>query len=286
MEQLRPELHEANRRSWNLATVAHNSHKADQASYFREGGSTLFPEDLAVLGDVRGRRLAHLQCNAGQDSLSLAALGADVTAVDISDEAIAFARQLSADTGIPAEFVRADVYDWLDEAGAAGARFDIVFCSHGALIWLSDLERWVTGIARILVPGGFLAVVEFHPIGSMFNERMEMDWPYFSQPEPIGDGGIGDYVGYAGEALTPSGWVEGVQGFQNSEPSYEFTRGIGEIITPILRAGLRLAVFEEYPYTNGAKRFDASVEREPRRFYVPEGYPDLPLMYALKAVKA
>ena len=67
------DFEEQNRRSWNAATLAHNSHKGDQALFLRQGGSTLFPEELALLGDVRGRSLLHLQCNAGQDSLSLAA---------------------------------------------------------------------------------------------------------------------------------------------------------------------------------------------------------------------
>ncbi|HHR0412405.1 TPA: class I SAM-dependent methyltransferase, partial [Pseudomonas aeruginosa] len=37
---MRSDLHEANRLSWNAATRAHNSHKADQAAFFRNGGST------------------------------------------------------------------------------------------------------------------------------------------------------------------------------------------------------------------------------------------------------
>ncbi|MBE0833810.1 SAM-dependent methyltransferase, partial [Escherichia coli] len=50
------------------ATRAHNSHKADQAAFFRNGGSTLYPEELQLLGHLDGLRLLHLQCNAGQDS--------------------------------------------------------------------------------------------------------------------------------------------------------------------------------------------------------------------------
>ena len=107
------DLHEDNRVSWNLATEAHNSHKHDQAAFFRAGGSTLFPDEIELLGDLRGKSLLHLQCNAGQDTLSLARLGAAVTGVDISDTAIAFARQLSSDTEIPASFERADIFDWL-----------------------------------------------------------------------------------------------------------------------------------------------------------------------------
>jgi hypothetical protein len=65
---LRKELHEVNRKSWNKATEAHNSHKRDQALFFKNGGSALFPDEIELLGPIRGKKLAHLQCNAGQDS--------------------------------------------------------------------------------------------------------------------------------------------------------------------------------------------------------------------------
>ncbi|HEU4454755.1 MAG TPA: class I SAM-dependent methyltransferase, partial [Longimicrobium sp.] len=127
---MKRELHEQNRLSWNAVIEAHNSHKGDQAAFFLAGGSTLFPEERELLGDLAGRRLVHLQCNAGQDTLSLARLGAEATGVDISDEAIAFAARLSEESGIAARFERADVYDWLEEAGRAGRRFDAAFSSY------------------------------------------------------------------------------------------------------------------------------------------------------------
>ena len=43
--------HETNRLSWNEATKAHNSHRPEQARFFREGGQTLKPEELELLGD-------------------------------------------------------------------------------------------------------------------------------------------------------------------------------------------------------------------------------------------
>src|SRR5690606_22284073 len=141
-----------------------NSHKRDQAAFFRGGGGTLFPEEIALLGNIAGQRLVHLQCNAGQDSLSLAGLGARVTGVDISDTAIAFARQLADETGVPATFERADVYYWLDQARAGGHRFDVAFSSYGALCWLSDLEAWARGLFTVLEPGGRFVCVEFHPV--------------------------------------------------------------------------------------------------------------------------
>jgi 2-polyprenyl-3-methyl-5-hydroxy-6-metoxy-1,4-benzoquinol methylase len=280
----RKDLHEANRLAWNAATVAHNSHKADQAGFLREGGTTLFPEEVELLGDLAGRSLIHLQCNAGQDTLCLARLGATVTGVDISDEAIAFARQFSADTGIPATFARADVYDWLAEAAQQPARYDVVFSSYGALVWLSDIRAWARGIASILKPGGRLVVVEFHPFAMTF----EWDWshkhPYFAEGTPLSyEHGVGDYVAMAGEALAPSGYLEGTTDFVNPHPGHEFQWGIGEVVSAILDAGLTLTALREYPYSNAAKLFDRMRELPGKRMVPPEDVPNLPLMYGLAA---
>jgi SAM-dependent methyltransferase len=280
------ETHEANRRSWNAATVAHNSHKRDQARFLREGGSTLFPEELDLLGDISGRTLAHLQCNAGQDSLCLARLGATVTGIDISDEAINFAQQLSRDAEIPATFIRADVYDWLDEAHKRGEQFDIVFCSYGTICWLSDLPRWGRGIGRILREGGRFVIVDFHPASMMFAERFELKYSYFGEDNPMKwDEGVGDYVGVSGGALSPSGHEEGVKDFVNPHPVYEYQWPLSTIFTALIEAGLRIDRFEEYPYSNGAKLFEDMPEAEGGRMVMPEGKPSVPLMYGIAAWK-
>jgi SAM-dependent methyltransferase len=276
--------HEENRRAWNAATVAHNSHKADQAAFLRGGGSTLFPEELALLGDLAGLSLLHLQCNAGQDTLGLAARGARVTGVDISDEAIAFARQLAADTGIPATFERADLYDWLAAAGAAGRRFDVVFCSYGFLCWLSDLDRWARGVAAILKPGGRFVAVEFHPFAMVFDP----DWSRTSDYSSGGrarswPSGVGDYVALSGEALTPSGWVAGVTDFTNPYSGHEWSWGLGEVAMALIGAGLALTALHEYPYTNGERPFEGMREGPGGRMYPPEGTPSLPLMFGVVA---
>ena len=91
-------LRELNLRSWNTATVVHNRHKGDQAAFFRHGGSTLFPEERELLGDVTGLRL--LQCNTGQDTPSLMRDGADATGVDIADEATGFTISASPDPAL------------------------------------------------------------------------------------------------------------------------------------------------------------------------------------------
>lgn len=284
---MRKDLHEGNRRSWNAATVAHNSHKRDQASFFRTGGSTLFPEEIALLGEIAGQRLVHLQCNAGQDSLSLAGLGAQVTGVDISDTAIEFARQLAGDAGMRAGFERADVYDWFEQARVDGRRFDIAFSSYGALCWLSDLDGWARGLAEVLEPGGRFVCVEFHPVAMIFDPQWQPKYPYFAHGEPlVWEDGVNDYVALSGEALAPSGNQPGVQDFRNPHPSYEFQWSLAEVVDALLRAGLRLRRLQEYPYANGWRGFDGMREAQGRRMYPPATMPSLPLMYGLVAERS
>lgn len=283
---MRRELHEANRRSWNAATAAHDTHKGDQARFFREGGNTLHREELELLGDLSGRSALHLQCNSGQDTLSLARLGATVTGVDISDTAIDFARRLSAEAGIPATFYRADVYDWLAEAAGLPEQYDIVFCSYGTLCWLSDLKRWAAGIAAVLAPGGRLVVVDFHPVWLMFDDGWTLRYPYSGFGEDnllLTDEGVGDYVAFELQERVPGQPVPGIEAFQNPHPAYEFCWGIGDIVTAILEAGLRLEALREYPASPYTLRPGMRLIGD--RWYPPESLPAIPLLFSLRAVR-
>lgn len=297
------DAHEQNRRSWNLATRAHNSHKRDQAGFLRAGGSTLFPDELALLGvppsawpdehgrtdmsrgpgPLAGRDLVHLQCNSGQDTLSLARLGARVTGVDISDEAVAFAQALAQGADLPATFIRSDVYDFLSTTDQT---FDLAFASYGVQVWLSDLTTWAAGVARVLRPGGRLALLEFHPLAMTLDPDLKPAYPYFGEGHPYpGPDGIGDYVGSSGDTLAPMGFVPGEQDFRNPIPTQEFSWTIGETLTALLGAGLALEQFHEYRHANGCRLFNHMRELPGRRFAMPAGAIDLPLMFGLVARK-
>jgi len=278
-------LHQ-NRRSWNAVVGAHDSHRGDLGGFLGAGGSTLFPEERRLLGDLSGASVAHLQCNSGGDTLSLARLGADVTGVDLSDEAIRAARSLSERSGIPARFVRADVYDWLAEAVTRGERYDVVFASYGVVCWLPDLGRWARGIANILQPGGRFVLVDFHPAAEVLDEDWNPARDYPSGGEPLLlEEGVGDYVAASGGGLTPAGFAEGVGGFENPEPCCLFRWGLGEVVTAIAEAGLEITALEEYPYSNGERHFARMRELPGRRMAPPEDVPAVPLMYGLRAEK-
>lgn len=280
------DLLDETRRSWNLATQAHNRHKRDQAAFLRGGGSTLFPEETELAGDVRGARLLHLLCNSGQDSLSLAGRGAIVTGVDLSDEAVAFATRLSREANVPATFLESEAQAFLDRATPGS--FDVVFMSYGALIWIADITRLFRGIASVLAPGGRFVSLDFHPLVWSFDEELHLKDPYFAKGHVFSDP-VRDYVGASGGALAPSGLVasEGDEAavFVNPHKAHSYQHPLGDQLTAMLEAGLSITTVREYPYSNGCRLNPALVEREGRRFTTPDGVPDLPLMLGVVATR-
>ncbi len=264
------------RESWNIATRNHNQHKGDQAAALRAGAELLFPEERALLGDLTGQRLVHLQCNAGQDSLCLARLGAQVTGVDLSDAAIDFARQLSADTGLPARFERAEVLAWLAQTPA---RFDVAFSSYGAVGWLPDLAAWARGVARVLTPGGRFVYVEFHPVSWSIGADLRVSGDDYFTTAPFVEP-VGDYVAQSGAGL---GGAADAAPLPNPVPAQSYQHGLAQVVDALLQAGLQLETLREYPYANGCRLNDALVPAPGRRWVWPEGVARTPLMYGLVA---
>ena len=78
---------------------------------FKNGKTSLNKLELDELGNVNGKSLLHLQCHFGLDTLSWARAGTIITGIDLSDEAIKTAQQLSKEANIPAEFICCNVYD-------------------------------------------------------------------------------------------------------------------------------------------------------------------------------
>ena len=97
---------------------------------------------LDLLDTHSGQRVLDLGCGDGALTEKIAALGAEVVAVDASAEQIAAARKRGLD---------AHVAD--GEALAYEAAFDAVF-SNAALHWMRDPEAVIDGVWRALRPGG------------------------------------------------------------------------------------------------------------------------------------
>ncbi|MCB9730876.1 MAG: class I SAM-dependent methyltransferase [Deltaproteobacteria bacterium] len=266
------------RESWNIATRNHNAHKGDQAAFLRGGGDLLFPEELELLGPLDGRDLVHLQCNAGQDSLCLARRGARVLGVDFADEAVAFARRLSAAAGIPARFELAEVVSWLE---GTTETFDLAFSSYGAAGWLPDLGAWARGLARVLRPGGAFVYVEFHPLVWSIGPDLRLSGDDYFATEPFHEP-VGDYVADSGAGLGAVAAADAADLTPNRVPATSYQHTLGAVLEALAGAGLVLERFAEHPYSNGCRTIPALVLGPDRRFRWPEGTARLPLMFSLR----
>src|SRR6185312_12449076 len=99
-------------------------------------------------GDVAGRDVLELGCGAGQWSVALEPLGADVVGLDVSRAQLRHARVASGSLAL----VAADA----EHLPFADNVFDIVFCDHGAMSFC-DPERTLPEVARVIRTGGRFA---------------------------------------------------------------------------------------------------------------------------------
>src|SRR5215469_12339462 len=158
-----------NRRNWDERAGIHarDANGAYMLDRFRAGEDALHAIEAAELGDVRGKRVLHLQCHIGRDTLCLARRGADVTGLDFSGSALAVARRLSEQTGLKASFVQGTV----DQAPRlTPGPFDLVFTTWGTICWLPDMAAWAKVIASVLAPGGELYFADAHPAFNVLEE--------------------------------------------------------------------------------------------------------------------
>src|SRR4051794_3105153 len=90
---------EQNRRAWK-AIAGFRARPFPPAEFFAAGNSCLDPIILAAAPDIRGRRLLHLQCATGEETLSWAIAGAEATGADLSDDQIALAQEKAEAAGL------------------------------------------------------------------------------------------------------------------------------------------------------------------------------------------
>jgi len=262
------QLIEANRANWNDRTRLHRRSAYYDLPGFLAGASSLFPLEQTEVGPVAGKRLLHLQCHMGLDTLSWARLGASATGVDISDEAIDTARSLADRLDLEGTFVRANVYDLPD---LLDEQFDIVFATYGVLCWIPDMTRWAAVAARFVAPGGFLYLADGHPLSHILADEapvLDPGFGYFHQSEPWRFEGHGSYV-------------EETAVFENPV-CYEWQHHLGEIVTAVIQAGLTLEFLHEHPFSS-YPRLPQMTRDEQGLWHLP-GDP-LPLQFSLRASK-
>lgn len=260
---------------WNEAAQVHAQGEGYLMSEFKKGLSKLYPLDFEEVGNVSGKKLLHLQCHFGMDTLSWARLGAQVTGVDFSDKAIAIATDLAQELNLDATFLCSDIYRVQDVLDAAG-QFDIVYTSYGAICWLPDLQPWGQIITHYLKPGGFFYIAEGHPFMWAIDEKvsgpeLKVGYPYFSR-EAIRDEEPGTYAEKDARL--------------EHTITYAWNHTLSEIFGSLLSTGLTIDFFHEHQFC-AWECLPGMEEGENRlwRFKDPAKREMLPLTFSLKATK-
>jgi SAM-dependent methyltransferase len=146
-----------------------------------------------ALADLSGKRVLHLRCATGEATAELAELGAVVTGVDASGQALELARErwpsilwVQADSqALPSELRR--------------GRFDLVYAGPGSMAATRDLDTWMRGVAAAVRTGGDLLIFDEHPVALCVDGLMHWRENYFDE----GIHRLGQIVSAAARAAFP-----------------------------------------------------------------------------------
>lgn len=255
-----------NKKLWNDKVDFHLQSAFYDMPGFLAGKSSLSEIEIPLLGDISGKKILHLQCHFGQDSISLSRMGAHVTGVDFSDKAIEAANQIATQLQTDTKFICSDIYglpDVLDET------FDIVFTSYGTIGWLPDLEKWAKVISRFLKPKGKFVFVEFHPVVWMFDYDFNVVAYSYFNTETIVEETEGTYA----DTSAP---------IKNTNVNWNHPTS--EVLNSLIQNGLSIERFNEYDFSP-YDCFKGTIESSPKQFRIEKLGNKIPMVFALTASK-
>jgi SAM-dependent methyltransferase len=258
---------EFNKKLWNERVESHKHSKFYNVKSFRAGKTSLNTTEIQEIGDVTGKKILHLQCHFGMDTISFSRMGATATGVDFSEIAIEEARHLAEEQETNTKFIVSNVYDLKENLGQ---KFDIVYTSYGTVGWLPDLDRWADIVSHCLVKGGFFYMIDFHPVLWMFDTlNFDIKYSYFNTG-PIKEEVKGSYADRSNEQVA----IE-----------YGWNHSLGEIINALIGSGLKIEFVNEFPYSSYNVFHDMEQGKHGQWRFRQFGN-KMPMMYSIKAVKS
>jgi 2-polyprenyl-3-methyl-5-hydroxy-6-metoxy-1,4-benzoquinol methylase len=262
-----------NRLNWDERAAIHarDTNGDYMLARFRAGEDTLVEIEAAELGDVSGKRILHLQCHIGRDTLCLARRGAIVTGLDFSGEALSVARQLARDTGLDATFVQGTVDD---APRLTPGPFDMVFTTWGTICWLPSIRSWADIIASVLAPGGELYFADAHPSFVVLEQS------------PAGLVVTYDHLTPVDTPLTfvNATTYTGDTTVMTHQTTQEWMHPLSEILGGLIDNDMMITMFREHEVLPW-KALPCMVPDGQRMWRLPDGMPRMPLSLSLRARK-
>ena len=271
-----PDWYRANQANWNERVDVHMAPGGYALQDLRAGRGRLHTIEEAELPPVAGKRVLHLQCHFGADSLRVAQRGAEVVGLDFSPAAITAARALADELGLAdrVHFIEADVYD-APQAIPLPHGFDLVFVTWGAITWLPDIARWARIVATMLRPGGQLYLAEGHPVAYVFDDeiRAAEGRPGFFAPYFLRDPIVAD---------DPRDYADPQARLANAR-TYNWIHPLGDVVTSLIASGLTLDWLHEHDAVTW-RMFECLVEDATGLCRWPDR-PWLPLAFSILATR-
>ncbi len=162
------ESERASRRWWDADAADYLAeHGPDIGeSEFVWGPEGLREDDVALLGDVAGKRVLEVGCGSAPCARWLARRGAFPVALDLSAAMLRHAAALGSVTGTAVPLVQAGA----EHLPFGDASFDLACSAFGAVPFVAEPERVMREVARVLRPGGRWVFAVNHPMRWMFSD--------------------------------------------------------------------------------------------------------------------
>ena len=124
-----------------------------RCEYLKQETCRHYGLDSTKAQPLEGLRAIDIGCGGGILAESIAALGAEVHAIDVVEKNIRVARQHNLTRWLPIEYELATV----EEIAASGRRYDIVF-NMEVVEHVADLAQFMSGCCRLLADDGIMFV--------------------------------------------------------------------------------------------------------------------------------
>jgi len=243
---------EINKKAWSYRAyewwLQKNGEPEELSKLMIENPKRYLRRHLDLIGDVKGKKVGNLLGSSGKKAVQLALLGAEVTVVDISEENKKYALKLAKCSGVEIEYILCDLFE-LDMSKYTNY-FDILYLEGGILHYFDDINKLANILMRLLKDGGKLVLNDGHPFRKILNNR---------------NGNLklnGDYGNYFDDKLFYGNVAYKTQFPENEQKDFldcllrYYT--LGEIVTAIAQAGLRISELIETPREDEHKNLPIS----------------------------